>query len=82
MTNEEIHALKVQTNVATKLAQTAMEFTLNLAKSQGLTLDFAGAARAHLNSEVIDNLDTETFAIERDARRAVAARLMEFATNQ
>lgn len=82
MTEAEAHALKVQANAATKLAHTALEFVMNLAKRHGLSLDLTGAADAHLNSEVIDKLDSETFAIERDARKVVAAMLKDIAAKQ
>lgn len=79
MTEEELDALRFQALVTTKLAQTTLEFVINMAGLQGLSLDLEGAAQAHLNCEVDQSLDPACFAIERDARTAVAEMLLAFA---
>jgi|GEM_PF-1122694 hypothetical protein len=79
MTEEEILALKIQAAAATKLAQTTLEFAINIAKIQGLSLDLEGAAQAHLNSRSIANLNPVGYAIEQEARVMVSEMLLAFA---
>ncbi|ATI82565.1 hypothetical protein AYR46_14535 [Sphingobium yanoikuyae] len=79
MTEEEAYALRLQSVAATKLAQTTLEFAINMARLQGLSLDLEGAAQAHLNCELNHSLDPKSLAIEGDARMIVAETLLAFA---
>lgn len=79
MMEEELDTLRFQALVTTKLAQTTLEFVINMARLQGLSLDLEGAAQAHLNYKVDQSLDPASFAIERDAQTAVAEMLLAFA---
>ncbi|QNG47639.1 hypothetical protein [Sphingobium yanoikuyae] len=79
MTDEEAYALRLQSVATTKLAQITLEFAINMARLQGLSLDLEGAAQAHLNCELDHSLDPKSLAIEGDARMIVAETLLAFA---
>ena len=64
--------LAARADAGQKLGMQALEFVANLAKSQGKTLDYEGAARAMENADVVNSLEGDAAAIERRSREITA----------
>lgn len=79
---DPLNELAARADAGQKLGMQAIEFVMNMAARQGLSLDLAGAATAMENAEVVDSLDPLAFAIEKRSREITAGILRQMGRAQ
>lgn len=80
MTEEEMREILSRADAGQKLGMVAIEMVVAFAGQLGKSIDVRSFASAMENSEVVDNLSSEDFEIERRARQRVAHVLRDMAS--